>query len=105
MKPQTSKFETAAKRDSLDCRDGGHSQRLDRAVGQIEFRDKGAELIDILPRPLAHLVPEAEVRSLGLDHQNTDITFACAMNRLPKTFRKLEVEAVVRRIGENGASR
>ena len=102
MKPQTSKFETAAKRDSLDCRDGGHSQRLDRAVGQIEFRDKGAELID---RPLAHRVPEAEGRSLGLDHQNTDITFACAMNRLPKTFRKLEVEAVVRRIGENDASR
>jgi len=36
-----SKFETAAKRDSLDCRDGGHSQRLDRAIGQIDFRDKG----------------------------------------------------------------
>jgi hypothetical protein len=26
------------------------------------------------------------------------------MNRLPKTFRKLEVEAVVRRISENDAS-
>ena len=36
--------------------------------------------------------------------QNTDITFAYAMNRLPKKFRKLEVEAVVRRISGNDAS-
>ena len=51
---------------TLDCRDGGHSQRFHRAVGQIEFRDKGAEPIDVLPRPLAHVAPEAEVRSLRL---------------------------------------
>ena len=38
------------------------------------------------------------MRSLRLDDQNTDIAFACVMNRLPKTFRKLEVEAVVRRM-------
>jgi len=99
-----SKFETAAKRDSLDCRDGGHPQRFNRAIGQIDFRDKGTEPVDVLAGPFPHLAPETEVRPLRLDHQNADIALAGVMNRLPKTFRKLEVEAVVRRIGEHDAS-
>jgi len=62
------------------------------------------EPIEVLAGPLSHLAAEAEVRSFSLDHQNTDIAFTGVMDGLPKIFRKIEVKAVVRRIGEHNAS-
>jgi NAD(P)-dependent dehydrogenase (short-subunit alcohol dehydrogenase family) len=42
------KLEAAAKRDALDGRDGRYLQSFDRAIGYIDFRDRGAEPIHVL---------------------------------------------------------
>jgi hypothetical protein len=46
---------------------------------------------------------QAEVGSFRLD-QNTNVAFARVMNRLPKTFWKLAIDAVEGRIGKGDAS-
>jgi hypothetical protein len=99
-----SQLEAAAECHTLDRGDGPNPQRLDRAIRQVDFGDESAKPIDVLARPFAHLAAKAEMRSLRPDHQNTDIAFAGIMDRVPKRFRELEVDAVERRIGENDAA-
>lgn len=98
------KLEAAAKRDVLDGRNGRYLQSFDSAILLIDFRDKGAEPIHVLMGPLPQVGAEAEVGSFRVDHQNTNVAFARVTHRVPKTFRKLAIDEVAGRIGEDDAS-
>jgi hypothetical protein len=83
------KLEAAAQRDALDGRDGRYLQSFDRAIGSIDFRDRGAEPIHVVMGPLPQVGVQAEVGSFRLDHRNTNVAFARVMNRVPKDIPKI----------------